>query len=44
MTNVSIGSNPLAGTTVSLMKGSTLVGAPTLVARAAAISTRPSPP
>jgi hypothetical protein len=31
MTNVSIGSNPLAGTTVSLMKGSTLVGAPTLV-------------
>ena len=31
MTNVSIGSNPIAGTTVTLMKGSTLVGAPTLV-------------
>jgi hypothetical protein len=31
MTNVSIGSNPIAGTMVSLMKGSTMVGAPALV-------------
>jgi hypothetical protein len=31
MTNVSIGSNPIAGTMVSLMKGSTTVGAPALV-------------
>jgi hypothetical protein len=31
MTNVSIGSNPISGSTVTLMKGSTTVGAPTLV-------------
>jgi hypothetical protein len=31
MTNVSIGSNPISGTTVTLMKGSTMVSAPVLV-------------
>ena len=31
MTNVTIGSNPIAGTTVTLMKGSTSVGVPALV-------------
>ena len=31
MTSVTIGSNPIAGTTVTLMKGSTTVGVPALV-------------
>ena len=44
MTNVSIGSNPIAGTTVTLMKGSTRSAFRPSWARTAATSTRPSPP